>query len=252
MMTSRLSELQGKLAGREDVRLVSISLDPEKDVPDVLRQYADRFKAGPNWLFLTGDKPATYKLAEGGFKLAVADVRNSPEPITHSTKLVLVDRNGWVRGFYDGVGENQTATLLADIDRLRSEAGDRVRNEPPIEEKGSLMQHLAAWLLKSAYGSGLPAYRAHSTACRVPIPAYGGHVLAIGGHMTASDSHIPTTDSQVPAIGSHVSEIGSQVPANGSRVPASGAQVSACGSHVPAYGGHLPASLTHLHAVLCL
>ena len=118
IMTSRLSDLQGRLAGKEAVRLVSISLDPEKDTPEVLQQYADRFKAGPNWLFLTGDKAATYKLAQEGFKLAVADVRNSPDPITHSTKLVLVDRGGWVRGFYDGVGEDQTAKLVADIDRL--------------------------------------------------------------------------------------------------------------------------------------
>jgi protein SCO1/2 len=113
--------LQGKLAGKENARLVSISLDPEKDVPEVLRQYADRFKVGPNWLFLTGDKAATYKLAEEGFKLAVADVRNSPEPITHSTKLVLVDGSGWVRGFYDGVGDDQTDKLVGDINRLLAE-----------------------------------------------------------------------------------------------------------------------------------
>jgi len=122
MMTSRLSTLQEKLKGKENVRLVSISLDPAKDTPDVLRQYAERFKAGPNWLFLTGDKTETYELALEGFKLAVADVRNSPEPITHSTKLVLVDANGWVRGFYEGVGEDQTDKLLADIDRVVAEA----------------------------------------------------------------------------------------------------------------------------------
>ncbi len=125
MMSSRLSALQEKLAGREDVRLVSISLDPAKDTPAVLQQYAERFKAGPNWLFLTGGKEATYDLAQKGFKLAVADVRNSPEPITHSTKLVLVDRSGWVRGFYEGVGDDQTASLRADIDRLLAEEAPR-------------------------------------------------------------------------------------------------------------------------------
>ena len=121
MMSSRLSALHEKLRDKDNVRLVSISLDPEKDTPEVLRQYATRFKAGPNWLFLTGDKQATYALAEQGFKLAVADVRNSPDPITHSTKLVLVDRDGWVRGFYEGVGEDQTAKLLSDIERFVSE-----------------------------------------------------------------------------------------------------------------------------------
>lgn len=121
MLTSRLSALQEKIAARPDVRLVSISLDPTKDTPDVLQQYATRFKAGANWLFFTGDKAAIHTLAEKGFKLAAVEERNSPEPIVHSTKLVLVDRAGWVRGFYEGVGEDQTARLTADIDRLLAE-----------------------------------------------------------------------------------------------------------------------------------
>jgi len=118
MMTSRLSALQDKLAGKADVRLVSISLDPEKDTPEVLRQYAERFKAGPDWLFFTGDKTAIRTLSEKGFKLAAIEERNSPEPIVHSTKLVLIDREGWVRGFYEAVGEDQTAKIVADIEKV--------------------------------------------------------------------------------------------------------------------------------------
>lgn len=121
MLASRLSTLQGKLAAQPDARLVSISLDPEKDTPEVLQQYATRFKAGANWLFFTGDKAAIRTLAEKGFKLAAVEERNSPEPIVHSTKLVLVDRAGWVRGFYEGVGEDQTARLIGDIEHLLAE-----------------------------------------------------------------------------------------------------------------------------------
>jgi len=124
MMASRLSALQGQLTGKNNVRLISISLDPEKDTAEVLQQYAQRFNAGPNWLFLRGDRDATYALAQQGFKLAVADVRNSPEPITHSTKLVLVDQRGWVRGFYDGVGEDQSAKLVGDVDQLLVGTGE--------------------------------------------------------------------------------------------------------------------------------
>jgi protein SCO1 len=118
MLSSRLSATQEKLGDRPDVRLVSISLDPDKDKPEVLQQYAERFKAGPNWLFLTGEKATTYSLVQTGFKLAVAEERNSPEPITHSTKLVLIDREGWVRGFYEGVGQDQTDQLIKDVDKL--------------------------------------------------------------------------------------------------------------------------------------
>jgi len=121
MLSSRLSALQERVGAKPDVRLVSISLDPAKDTPEVLQQYATRFKAGANWLFFTGDKAAIRDLSEHGFKLAAVEERNSPEPIVHSTKLVLVDRAGWVRGFYEGVGEDQSARLVADIDRLLAE-----------------------------------------------------------------------------------------------------------------------------------
>ena len=121
LLSSRLSTLQSKLAGRADARLVSISLDPEKDSPEVLQNYAARFKAGPNWLFLTGDKAQTYSLVQTGFKLAIAEERNNPEPITHSTKLILVDRNGWVRGFYEGVGSDETDRIVEDVDHLLKE-----------------------------------------------------------------------------------------------------------------------------------
>ena len=121
MLSSRLSAMQEQLAERPDVRLVSISLDPEKATPEYLTQDAERFKAGPNWLFLTGDKAMTYTLVQTGFKLAIAEERNSPEPITHSTKLVLIDREGWVRGFYEGVGQDQTEQLIKDIDKLLAE-----------------------------------------------------------------------------------------------------------------------------------
>jgi len=78
-------------------------------------------QAGANWLFLTGDKETTYSLVQSGFKLAIAEERNNPEPITHSTKLVLVDREGWVRGFYEGVGQDQTEQLIKDVDKLLAE-----------------------------------------------------------------------------------------------------------------------------------
>jgi protein SCO1/2 len=121
MMSSRLSALQERLGARPNVLLVSVSTDPAKDTPEVLASYAERFKAGANWLFFTGEKEEIFQLANKGFKLSVVEERNNPEPITHSTKLVLVDREGFVRGFYEGIGEDQTERLLADIERLCGE-----------------------------------------------------------------------------------------------------------------------------------
>jgi protein SCO1/2 len=122
MLSSRLAAVQAKFGGNPEVRLVSIATDPAKDTPEALRAYAERFKAGPNWLFLTGDKQAIFDLANKGFKLSVTEERNNPEPVTHSTKLVLVDRTGTTRGFYEGAGEtDDTPRLMADIERLLRE-----------------------------------------------------------------------------------------------------------------------------------
>lgn len=121
MLTSRLSSVQEKLGDKPGVALVSISLDPEKDTPDVLKEYAGKFKAGSNWYFLTGEKAKIYDLALNGFKIAAVEEREKPEPIIHSTKLLLVDQQGWVRGLYEGVGEDQSAKLLLDIAQLEKE-----------------------------------------------------------------------------------------------------------------------------------
>lgn len=121
MMTSRLSDLQKATSALQDVRLVSISTDPVKDTPEMLRAYADKFKAGKSWLFLTGDKQAIFEMANKGFKLALVEDPTASEPITHSTKLILVDQAGMIRGFYEGVGEDNTQRIVADIERLLRE-----------------------------------------------------------------------------------------------------------------------------------
>lgn len=121
MLTSRLSEVHQKLASEPNVRLVSITTDPKKDTPEVLQAYAKNFGASERWLFLTGDKEKIFDLAQHGFKLSVTEDPTAAEPITHSTKLVLVDQSGTVRGFYEGVGEDDSDRLVKDIRRLLAE-----------------------------------------------------------------------------------------------------------------------------------
>jgi len=120
-LTSRFGEVQKALGNAPDVRLVSISVDPEKDTPEVLNVYAERFKAGPGWLFCTGDKIAIYRLAHDGFKLPIAEGTPEGGPITHTTRLILVDKSGTVRGFYEGTTEEGVHDLVRDIHRLLEE-----------------------------------------------------------------------------------------------------------------------------------
>jgi protein SCO1/2 len=119
MISSRMSETQKPLRDT-DVKLVSFTVDPEHDTPSVLREYASRLNAQPGrWNFLTGDKSTIYRLAKDGFKLATAEGGN-PGPI-HSTRMVLVDRSGVIRGYYDATDADAVTCLLADTHHLLRE-----------------------------------------------------------------------------------------------------------------------------------
>jgi protein SCO1 len=121
MISGRMSELQRPLA-KTDVHLVSFSVDPEKDTPEVLRGYAEKLQAEPGrWDFLTGAKSAIYKLSHDGFKLAVSDGSDPQRIPVHSTRIVLVDRHGQIRGYYDATEPEVITKLLADTNHLLRE-----------------------------------------------------------------------------------------------------------------------------------
>lgn len=118
MLSSRLSDVQKELGAEPDLRLVSISIDPEKDTPDVLKLYAERFKATDRWLFLTGPKEDIYGLARDGFKLPIAEPATPGGQIIHSTRVILIDQTGAVRGFYESTSEIGVRDLIRDIRTL--------------------------------------------------------------------------------------------------------------------------------------
>src|SRR6266852_504296 len=121
MISTRMSELQKPLE-KTDVHLVSFSVDPERDSPEVLHGYAEKLRADPaRWDFLTGPKSAIYKLSHDGFKLAVADGSDETGIPVHSTRMVLVDRHGEIRGYYEATAADAVTKLLADTSHLLRE-----------------------------------------------------------------------------------------------------------------------------------
>ena len=127
LITAGMAKLQDAVAHDPQVQLVSFTVDPQTDTPAVLAKYADQFGADPNrWWFLTGPEKPLDDLIQKGFLQAVQDNRGQPpqkdqSPVTHSTYLALVDADGTVRGFYDGVGTSGRADLLRDIKILEQE-----------------------------------------------------------------------------------------------------------------------------------
>jgi protein SCO1/2 len=118
MISSRMSDLQKPLRDT-DVHLVSFTVDPETDTPAVLRGYADKLKAQPGrWDFLTGPKAALYDISQNGFKLGVSEDGGEAGTPVHSTRLVLVDRKGMIRGYYDALAPDAVTKILADANHL--------------------------------------------------------------------------------------------------------------------------------------
>jgi len=117
-MSSNMRKLQERLF--EDVRLVSFSVDPYNDTPEVLTEYANRYGADRDrWLFLTGDPEGIQKLSVGGFKLALDPASGTEkEPITHSSRMVLVDRNANIRGYYGTEEPKDLERLIKDANNL--------------------------------------------------------------------------------------------------------------------------------------
>ena len=121
LISTRMSELQKPLE-KTDVHLVSFTVDPETDTPEILRVYAEKLNAQPaRWDFLTGSKAAIYTLTAQGFKLGVSDGADEQGTPVHSTRMALVDRSGVIRGYYDAVTADAVTKLLADTNHLLRE-----------------------------------------------------------------------------------------------------------------------------------
>ena len=119
-MSANLAELQRSISDMADVEILSFTVDPERDNPERLKNYAERFEAkGDQWHFLTGEKVDLYRLARNGFFLSATEGDGGPYDFIHSENFVLVDRGGRLRGFYDGTKTANIGQIINDIQKLR-------------------------------------------------------------------------------------------------------------------------------------
>jgi protein SCO1 len=119
-ISSQLTRVQDVFRDKSEIVFLSFSVDPEYDRPEQLKAYAQRYEAIPGkWFFLTGDKIQIYNLAQRGYFLPVVDHGVSygkpDETFIHSEKLVLVDKMGHIRGFYDGTDKEDVDRLILEM-----------------------------------------------------------------------------------------------------------------------------------------
>ena len=129
MLSSAMASIEREIADEaalKDVRFVSFSVDPETDTPEKLAEYAKRYaRSGARWAFLTGTRAQIWQLSTEGFHLAVERVdRAERGPIFHSNRFVLADREGRIRGYYDGLDSAARAALIADLKFVAGELAD--------------------------------------------------------------------------------------------------------------------------------
>lgn len=105
IMNKNLVGVEKELGENKDFGIVSISIDPQHDTPEVLKQYAENYGIdNPNWNFLTGDKEEIYKLANKGFGIFANTDETVPGGFAHSGMFALIDREGYVRSRSDKFG----------------------------------------------------------------------------------------------------------------------------------------------------
>ena len=118
IMTNNMRVLTRRVDKDASVRFVSISVDPTRDTPGVLAEYAKRMRNDPRWTFLTGSRADIVRLSVQGFKLAAGDPAPGGEPLLHSSKFAVADKNGVIRGYYnaaDGRAPEEVATVIEQL-----------------------------------------------------------------------------------------------------------------------------------------
>lgn len=107
--------------GIDNLLITSFSVDPERDSVPRLQEYAAKHEVLKNWRLLTGDKKRLYRLARNSFLITATDGDGGPEDFIHSDRLVLIDTQKRIRGFYNGTAEDDVNALISDIKKLAKE-----------------------------------------------------------------------------------------------------------------------------------
>lgn len=124
-MNANLSKVYEAFRGNKEVMFLSHTVDPIKDTVEALKAYSLRFDADPTqWMFLTGDKKKLYDMARYSYLISADDDTaglSVDQDFIHDKHYVLIDPDGRVRGFYDGLADSDIEKIISDIKTLIEE-----------------------------------------------------------------------------------------------------------------------------------
>lgn len=117
-VTKEMKRIYDAFEGDDRVRFVSFTIDPERDTPGRLKAYKEKLGIQDDrWIFLCGDRDATFDLANEYFVVAYKD-DEVPGGFDHSGKIILVDKEGHIRSFTEGTQAEDTPKFISDVKRL--------------------------------------------------------------------------------------------------------------------------------------
>lgn len=125
-MSSQLVRVQEEFKDNNKVKIISFTVDPTYDSVEILKEYAKFYRAIPGkWNLVTGSKDSIYKLAGPyGFFLNAQEIKDVDNDFIHDNHFVLVDKEGRIRGYYDGTDKKEVDRLITEIAILLHEYGD--------------------------------------------------------------------------------------------------------------------------------
>lgn len=121
IMTSNMRAVTPKIDKDAPVRFVSISVDPARDTPAVLADYAKHNRNDPRWTFVTGTQQEIFDLSVKGFKLAAGTPVPGSEALLHSGKFAVADKQGVIRGYYEATDGTVADEVARAVDTLLDE-----------------------------------------------------------------------------------------------------------------------------------
>ncbi|MDO6439365.1 SCO family protein [Cyclobacterium sp. 1_MG-2023] len=103
-----------------DFMILSHTIDPEYDTVALLKDYSLRLgiEDASTWNFLTGEQEKIFEIGQTSYLTTAMDDKNEPGGFLHSGAFVLIDREGRIRGIYDGTKETQVNVLIKDLPKL--------------------------------------------------------------------------------------------------------------------------------------
>ncbi|CAG5075026.1 hypothetical protein DYBT9623_05550 [Dyadobacter sp. CECT 9623] len=119
---SNMLKVYERFKDSPDVRILSHTIDPGHDTPEVLGQYAkDLGVKTDNWQFVTGEREKIYEIGQKHYMVSAGVDPDQPGGFIHSGAFILVNKDKHVRGMYDGTSELSTAQLIRDMRNLVKE-----------------------------------------------------------------------------------------------------------------------------------